>query len=63
MDKMHLQLTVEALPVLIHISLFLFFAELAIFLFNINHGVFISVVWWIVGFTATYRWMTVMPIF
>jgi hypothetical protein len=63
MDKMHLPSTVESLPALIHLSLFLFFAGLAIFLFNINHGVFISVIWWIGGFTALYGWMTVMPIF
>jgi len=60
---MYLPSTVEALPALIHLSLFLFFAGLAVFLFNINHDVFISVVWWIVGFTAAYGWMTVMPIF
>ncbi len=63
MDKMHLPSTVEALPALIHLSLFLFFAGLAIFLFNIDHSVFISVIWWIVGLTALYGWMTVMPIF
>ena len=63
MDKMHLPWAVEALPALIHLSLFLFFASLAVFLFNINHGVFISVIWWIVGFTALYGWMTVMPNF
>jgi hypothetical protein len=63
MDKMYLPLTVEALPALIHLSLFLFFAGLAVFLFNINHDVFISVVWWILGFTAVYGWMTLMPIF
>ncbi len=63
MDKTHLPSTVEALPALIHLSLFLFFAGLAIFLFNIDHSVFISVIWWIVGFTALYGSMTVMPIF
>ena len=60
---MHLPWAVEALPALIHLSLFLFFAGLVIFLFNINHSVFISVIWWIGAFTAVYVWMTVMPIF
>ena len=63
MDRMHLPLTAEALPALIHLSLFLFFAGLAIFLFNIDHSVFISVIWSIVGSTAVYLWMTVMPFF
>jgi hypothetical protein len=63
MKKMYLPSTVESLPALIHLSLFLFFAGLAIFLFNINHGVYISVIWWIGGFTALYGWMTMMPIF
>ncbi|KAI0274305.1 hypothetical protein BGY98DRAFT_920891, partial [Russula aff. rugulosa BPL654] len=63
MDNMYLPTTVELLPALIHLSLFLFFAGLAVYLFNINHQVFISVVWWILGFTAIYGWMTLMPIF
>jgi Family of unknown function (DUF6535) len=44
-EKMHIAQVVEGLPTLIHLSLFLFFAGLAIFLFNINHAVFSSVVW------------------
>jgi len=63
MNEMHLPWAVEALPALIHLSLFLFFAGLAIFLFNINHSVFIIVIWWIGVFTAGYVLMTVMPIF
>jgi len=38
-NKMHLPLAVETSPVLIHISLFLFFAGIVIFLFDINHGI------------------------
>ena len=63
MDKMHLPRAVEALPALIHLSLFLFFAGLAIYMFNINHSVFIYVTCWVGLFTAVYVWMTVMPIF
>ena len=62
-SKMHLPRAVEALPALIHLSLFLFFAGLAVFLFNINHGVFTSVIWWIGLFSMAYVWITVMPIF
>ena len=33
---------IDSLPILLHISLFLFFAGLGVFLFNINHAVFWS---------------------
>ena len=44
-EKMHIPWAVEGLPTLLHLSLFLFFAGLAIFLFNINREVFCHVVW------------------
>jgi hypothetical protein len=62
-DKMRVPRVVEALSALIHLYLFLFFAGLAIFLFNINHSVFICAISWIGLFTVVYVWMTVMPIF
>jgi len=62
-NKMHLPRAVEALPALIHLSLFLFFAGLVVFLFNINHSVFISVIWWIGLFSMAYVSITLMPIF
>src|SRR6266851_7913976 len=54
---------VEGLPVLIHLSLFLFFVGLVIFLFNVNQSVFVSVIWWMGLFSVVYVGMTVMPIF
>ncbi|KAF8471368.1 hypothetical protein DFH94DRAFT_612612, partial [Russula ochroleuca] len=39
-DKMHIPWAVEGLPTLLHLSLFLFFGGLVIFLFNIDHTVF-----------------------
>jgi len=63
MNKMCLPYVVEALPALIHLSLFLFFAGLVIFLFNINHSVFNSVIWWIGPFSMGYGWIMLMPIF
>jgi len=62
-DKLRLPSAVELLPALIHLSLFLFFAGLVIFLFNINHSVFVSVIWWIGLYSITYGWVTLMPIF
>lgn len=62
-EKMHITPVVEGLPTLIHLSLFLFFAGLVIFLFNTNSAVFYSVVWWIALFWITYALITAMPIF
>jgi len=60
---MHLRGAIEILPALIHIYLFLFFVGLAIFLFNINRSVFVSVIWWIGLSLMMYVWATVMPVF
>ena len=43
-DNMHLPQAVEALPALLHLSVFLF-PGLVVFLLNVNHGVYLSVVW------------------
>ena len=62
-DKLHLPWAVEALPALLHLSLFLFFAGLAVFLFNINHTVFKVVISWVCLCTGVYMCITFMPIF
>ena len=62
-DKLHLPWAVEALPTLVHLALFLFFAGLLIFLFNTNHMVFNTVVGWIALFSTAYGSITLMPIF
>ena len=62
-DKLHLPWTVEALPALLHLSLFLFFAGLAVFLFNINHTVFKVAISWIGLCTGVYICITFMPMF
>jgi hypothetical protein len=53
---------VESLPALIHLSLFLFFAGIVVFLHNVNHGVYRSVVWWIGLFSTLYGCITFLPI-
>jgi len=53
---------VEGLRVMIHLSLFPFFAGLAIFLFNVNHFVFGAVVWWMVLSTTVHMCITFLPI-
>jgi len=63
MVKIHLPWVCEALLALLHRSLFLFFAGLTIFLFNINQSVFRTVILWIGIFSTLYGWITVMLIF
>ena len=62
-DKLHLPWAVAALPAMLHLSLFLFFAGLLIFLSNINHTAFNVTAWWIGLSAAVYISVTIMPIF
>ena len=56
-------MVVEALPTLIHISVSLFFAGLAVFLWNVNLTIFKVVLSWIGVYTALYGCITLIPIF
>ena len=62
-EKFLLPWTVEALPTLLHISLFLFFAGLVMFLWNVDLTIFKLVLSWVGICTALYGCITVMPIF
>lgn len=62
-DTFRVPCAVNALPTLIHLSLFLFFAGLLVYLFNINHTVFSAVSCWVVLLSAAYGCVTLMPIF
>ena len=53
---------VDALPTLLHLSLFLFFAGLIVFLCNVNFTIFKSVLSWVGLCTALYGCITCMPI-
>ena len=53
-EKMHIPWAVEGLPTLLHLSLFLFFGGLAIFLLNVDEEVFICVVSWIGLFSTVW---------
>ena len=62
-EKLHLPWAVEALPALLHIAVFLFFAGLVVFLGTINYTSF-SIVFSCVGFcVALYLYITLLPIF
>ena len=54
---------VETLPTLLHISLFLFFAGLVVFLCNVNITIFKLVLSWVGLCTALYGCIILMPIF
>jgi hypothetical protein len=60
---LHLPFAVEALPTLLHISLFLFFSGLLIYLFNIDLAVFIVLVCCVGLFAVVYSCITFMPLF
>jgi Family of unknown function (DUF6535) len=60
-DKSHLTNPVEVLPLLLHLSLFLFFTGLLIYLFNINFTVAIAVVCCVGLFAVVYACVTLMP--
>ena len=60
-DKYRFHQVAEALPALVHISLFLFFAGLVVYLSNINHTVFIAVVCWVALLSTVYGFITFMP--
>lgn len=48
---------------MLHLSLFLFFAGLLVYLSNINHTVFNVTAWWIGLSAAVYISITIMPLF
>jgi hypothetical protein len=62
-DELLAPMVVEALPALLHFSLFLFFSGLLIFLFDINHAAFYAVLWWVALAAALYTLTTILPIF
>ena len=62
-EKFLLPWAVEALPTMLHLSLFLFFAGLAVFLWNVNLTIFKLVLSWIGLCTALYGCITFIPVF
>jgi hypothetical protein len=61
-EKCLLPWAVEALPTLLHLSLFLFFAGLVVFLCNVNITIFKVVLSWVGLCAALYGCITCMPI-
>ena len=62
-EKLHLPWAVEALPALLHISVFLFFAGLVVFLSTIHHTVFSTGLLCMGLCIGLYLCITMLPIF
>jgi hypothetical protein len=62
-EKLLLPWAVETLPTLLHISLFLFFSGLVVFLWNVNLTCFKLVLSWVGICSTLYGCITSMPIF
>jgi hypothetical protein len=62
-DKLYARAIAQRLPLLLHLSLFIFLVGLSISLYYSYYTVFNSVTWSIVLFSAGYAFITVMPIF
>ncbi len=61
--KYHLPMVVDALPALLHISVFFFFAGLLVFIYNIHHSLFFLILPPIVFCGIAYSVLTLIPIF
>jgi hypothetical protein len=61
-ETLHIRWTIEVLPALLHVSLFLFFAGLSVFLFGVHLTIFKSVTAWIGICVALYACLTFFPI-
>ncbi|KAH9976507.1 hypothetical protein BJV77DRAFT_601729 [Russula vinacea] len=61
-DKLHIPWMVELLPALLHISLFLFFAGLSVFLFGVDFTIFKVVTSWIGLCVILYACLTFLPV-
>ncbi|KAI0255006.1 hypothetical protein BJV78DRAFT_1279621 [Lactifluus subvellereus] len=61
-DKFRVTTVVEFLPALLHISVFLFFAGLVIFLFDINHSIASVILALVTVCGLSYTMFTVIPI-
>jgi hypothetical protein len=53
----------EALPAMLHLSVFLFFAGLVVFLWNVNPTISKLVLSWVAGCVALYGYITFLPTF
>ena len=62
-DKLDARAIAQRLPLMLHLSLFIFLVGLGISLYSTNYTVFNTVAWSLVLFSAAYAVITIMPIF
>ena len=62
-SNLHFLLATDAVPTLLHLSVFLFFAGLLTLLWHINHTVFNAVVGWVVLCAVVYLCITFLPFY
>ena len=61
-EELRIPWAIEVLPALLHISLFLFFAGLSVFLFSVHLTIFKVVTSWIASCVILYACLTFLPI-
>jgi hypothetical protein len=61
-EDWHIPSVVEALPLLLHVSLFVFFAGLSVFLFGVNRTIFKVVTTWIGVCVFLYACLSIFPV-
>jgi hypothetical protein len=61
-EKWRIPRAVEVLPILLHISLFLFFAGLSVFLFGVHRTIFKVVTAWIGCIVVSYACLSLFPV-
>ena len=61
-QELRIPLTIELIPALLHLSLFLFFAGLSVYLFGVHRTIFKVVTAWIGVCIGLYAYLTVLPI-
>ena len=61
-EKLHIPWAIELLPILLHISLFIFFAGLSVYLYTIDLTIFKVVTIWIAVCVVLYACLTFLPI-
>ncbi|KAI0267734.1 hypothetical protein BC834DRAFT_821932, partial [Gloeopeniophorella convolvens] len=61
-DRYHIATVVELLPALLHVAVFLFFAGLVVFVFDIHRGIAAGILALVVGCGLAYAVLTVFPV-
>jgi hypothetical protein len=61
-EKLHIPWAIELLPILLHISLFIFFGGLSVYLYTIDLTIFKVVTTWIAVCVILYACLTFLPI-